>query len=79
MRRDLEILIWLLATNLKLGDRDDITFYKREIMRAVDKKDLHNWINRIHDPDHYLFDDSELALALTRSSHIPEFGAEDEK
>ena len=54
-----EILLWLLAVNLKLDDRVDSKNYAEQLMETIPISGLHSWLERISDKDHYLFPDRD--------------------
>jgi Tfp pilus assembly protein PilF len=50
-----EMLIWLLAVNLKLADLKDADYYSDEVLKTVSITALHSWFELISDPGHHLY------------------------
>ena len=66
----LELLLWLLAVNLKLNDQGDIEHYLNEIHQNASVSDLQPWVERMASPDYHLFRDKDrVAAALTDKFH----------
>jgi hypothetical protein len=65
------MLIWLLAVNLKLDDRNGSDYYAEQLLKTVSVSDLNSWMELISDADHYLYRDKEQIRACLRA-RIPQ-------
>jgi Tfp pilus assembly protein PilF len=62
-----EMLIWLLAVNLKLDDRKDSDYYAEQLLKTVSASGLNAWLELISDADHHLYRDKEQIMACLRA------------
>jgi len=62
-----EMLIWLLAVNLKLDDRKGRDYYSEQLLKTVSVSDLNSWMELISDADHHLYPDKEQIRACLRA------------
>lgn len=62
-----EMLIWLLAVNLKLDDRKDSDYYAEQLLKTVSVSGLNSWLALISDADHHLYRDKEQIMADLRA------------
>jgi Tfp pilus assembly protein PilF len=58
-----EMLIWLLAVNLKLDDRKDSDYYAEQLLKTVSVSGINSWLELISVSDHHLYRDKEQIMA----------------